>query len=414
MKTWSIWVTAGLMGSTAACAGGSQTGGLAPNAPHEGTATTEDADALFAREATAPLHAVPISVLEGAVTGTAPAASTPVIKSEENSRGELITVVDIPIGTHTAINCVFRTGRVDPGMAVGNMMAAVSTKEAQGRHTFSPEVSVAVSEGVPILMATSPFLEHGAPSLAKVAVAAREDGTVLCSHFEAGYRATFAKEVAGLVGSLKFTKASTPPRWREIRLLEKGTSVAFQERQIWSTDKPGQLASRSTFAGFIEIEGHWVGIDGASDETYESKGGAVIEKTTALAAGGTLISRFKLTRKRGGEYAYEGKRQGESLSGTFATKTPITTESSRAGQVRAWLGGHANETRFVSYDETENAKGAIDIVYKREAGRAVTVETRGAKVSTVRCTFDSNGFCENQDDATDGSRETRLFVRGAL
>jgi hypothetical protein len=264
-------------------------------------------------------------------------------------------------------------------------------------------------------MATSPFVEKGVPSLAKVAVAAREHGTVLCSHFEAGYRETFAKEIASLVGSLKFAKAGQAPRWKEIRLLEKGTSVAYQEREIWSTDKPGQLAARSTFAGFIEVEGHWVGVDGASDETYESKGGAVVEKTTALAAAGTLVSKVKLTRKRSLEYAYEGKVHGESLKGTFATKTPITSDSSRAAQVHSWLAGRASETRFLGYDETENAKGAIDVVYKREAGgRGATVETRGAKVSTVRCTFDSNGFCENQDDAADGSRETRLYVRGAL
>jgi len=44
----------------------------------------------------------------------------------------------------------------------------------------------------------------------------------------------------------------------------------------------------------------------------------------------------------------------------------------------------------------------------------VTVETRGAKVSTVRCLVDTNGLCESEEDKDDGSRETRLFVRGSL
>ena len=158
----------------------------------------------------------------------------------------------------------------------------------------------------------------------------------------------------------------------------------------------------------------WLGIDAVERETYENKGGAVLDKTAAFAVAGTLVSDIKLTRKGPGEYAYEGKQKDVPLNGTFKTPLPITSQASRAKQVRAWLSGKSDETRFATYDEMENAKGPLDVVFKRTGGRTVTVETHGAKLTTVKCTVDTNGMCESEDEAEEGSRETRLFVRGTL
>jgi hypothetical protein len=204
-----------------------------------------------------------------------------------------------------------------------------------------------------------------------------------------------------------------------VRLLEKGTSVAFEERDVWATDKPGRLASRSVFASFSEVNGHWAGIDGASSQLYEAKGGTVVEQTTKLAVGGTVVSDLKLTRKPGGKYAYEGKQGDQALSGTFATHDSITSEASRAQRVRAWLAGKAPSARFFGYDEFENAKGPTDVVFTRDGdaqdGKAkVLVETHGAKVSKLHCTLGADGLCESLDDAGGAFRETRLFVRGTL
>jgi hypothetical protein len=416
MKLWRIWVSAALLGSTLACGGGAQGVAKAPDGSGGSARPQIDAEALFAREASAPLHAVPISVLEGMVTGSVEAASTPKIKSEENDAGALVSVVSIPIGTEEPVTCIFRQGRVDAGLAMGHMMAPVAKAEQIDGKPFAPEMSVMVAEGgVPILMAVAPFVEKGKPLLGKIAIAPRDHGTVLCTHFEAGYKQTFAKRVVQIVGAMKLANAPAEPVWREVRLLQKGSVVGLQERDIWKTDKAGQLAARTLFASFLEIEGHWVGLDGLSNETYEKKGGAVIEKTSALSVGGTAVIESKLTRKGSGEYAYEGKQKGEDLHGTFATKGPITSEASRAAQVRAWLSGHSTQTRFLSYDEMENAKGPIDVVYKRDASAGkVTVETRGAKVSSVRCTFDANGFCEDEADVEEDGSEKRLFVKGSL
>jgi hypothetical protein len=415
MNKCSVWLGAGLLGSTLAC-GGTQTLAKDPGGSSKAELSKADVEALFAREASAPLHSVPISVLEGKVAGSVEATATPKIKSEENDQGVLVSVVTIPIGTDEPMTCIFRQGRVDAGLTMGHMMAPVAKAEQLDGNSFAPEMSVTVADGgAPILIAVAPFVEKGTPLLGKVAIAARDRGSVLCTHFEAGYKATFAKRVAQVVGSMKPTNAPAEPVWHEVRLLQKGAIVGVQERDIWSTDKPGQLAARTLFASFLEIEGHWVGLDGLSNETYEKKGGAIVEKSSALAVGGTVVIESKLTRKHSGEYSYEGKQKGEELHGTFATNAPITSEASRASQVRAWLSGRSNETRFLSYDEMENAKGPTDIVYKRDSGTGkATVETRGAKTSSVRCSFDANGICVDQADVEEDGHEKRLFVRGSL
>jgi hypothetical protein len=401
-----------------ACGGGARqaparTAGTAAPAKAAGG----DAAALFARESTATLKPVPISVLEGAVSGTVDAIDTPKVTSHENEQGELVSIVDIPIGTETPITCIFRTGRIDPGAAMAQMIAPISQGDALGGKPFAPEVKVTVEGGVPVLVATSPYVENGVASLGKIAIAPRDGGTVLCSHFEPGYKATFAREVGKIAASLTFTSAPPEPKWHEVRLLEKGTSVAFEERDVWQGDKPGQMTSRSVFATYMEMEGRWTGVDGASSQVYEAKGGNVIAQTTKLAVGGTLVFDSTLTRKGPGKYAYEGKQGNESLSGTFATKTPITSDASRASRVRAWFAGKAASVHFQSYDELDNAKAPMDVLVTRaeaQGGKAkVIVETHGTKVSKSQCTLDGDGLCETLE-TQDGSKETRLFVRGTL
>jgi hypothetical protein len=415
----ALFTTAGLAANSVACGGAARAPAQSPT--HTTAATTPapgDLKALFARESTAELKPVPVSVLDGAVTGAVPAAATPKVTSHENENGELVSLVDIPIGSDVPVTCIFRSGRVDPGAAIAQMIAPITKGDALGGKTFTPEVKVSVADGYPVLVVTSPYVENGATSLGKIAVGARDGGTVLCTHFEAGYRATFTSVVGKVVASLSFTKPPMPdPRWHEVRLMEKAGSIAFEERDVWPAEKAGRFVARSIFASYTELNGQWTGIDGASSQVYEAKGGSVVEQTTRLAVGGAIVSDLKLTRKAAGKYAYEGKQGDHALSGTFATKSPITSEASRAERLKAWLGGKATEARFFAYDEFENAKGATDVVFTRGDGAGsgkVMVETRGEKVQKMLCTLGADGLCDSLDDAEGGFRETRLFVRGTL
>jgi hypothetical protein len=415
MKKLQVWAGAILVGSASACAG--NTPGATVPSSAAATASTEapDAEALFARESTTPLHPVPITVLAGAVSSTVNALSAPKMRTEENEAGELISIVDVPIGTKVPLTCIFRTERIDPGIALQKMLTPVASAPTPGGEPFSPDVKVTVAEGVPVLSVTAAFVEKGEPLLAKVAVAATDGGTVICTHFEAGYRATFARHVERIVGSLKYATPTVAPRWHEVRLHELGTGNAYVELDVFEGDKPGQSVSRSFFSGYVKVKGQWLGVDGASSETYETRGGAVLDKTTAFYVAGTRISEVKLTRTHPGEYAYKGTVHDADVDGTFKSRSPITTDASRAAQVRSWLSGRKSEARFETYDELENAKGTIGVVFKREAGRTVTVETLGAKTSTHRCTIDAQGLFESEEEpGAEGTRETRLFGRGTL
>jgi hypothetical protein len=411
MRKTALGICVCLVGPTWACAGAPPPAAVAPE-PAAAEITPEERDALYAREAMdVAVRPVPLAVLEGRVSGVIESTATPSVKSEENDQGELVTVVEAPIGTGSPMSCIFRQPRLEPGLVLQQMLSPVVKAQGGALH---PEVGVRVAAGVPVLTVTAPFVEDRRPMLAKVAIAASDGGTVLCTHFEAGYKATFAQRVDHLVASLHFPDAPTKARWHEVRVLEKGTSRIFLERDVFDTDKSGQLTARDIVAGFIEADGGWLGLDGISNETFESRSGAVIEKTSALAFAGRVVSEVKLTRKRPLEYAYEGKQKDGPIQGTFHTKASITTTASRAAQLRSWVSGRGVETRFLAYDELENVKGATELVVRRAEGRTVTFETRGAKVETSRCAVDANGLCENEITDDDGSHDRRLFSRGSL
>jgi hypothetical protein len=373
---------------------------------------------LFARESSASLAPAPFTVLEGAIKGTVDAVGAPSVKTEKNPAGEIVSVVEFSIGAELPASCTFRESRMDSGSVMQELVSHIATPDMLAGKEFAPEVSVAVGDGnagTPILTVVSPFVEDGKQGLAKISVAPHDGGTVICTHFEPGYKATFAKIVSRLVGSLAYAKSTPTSKWHEVQFLEKDGMVAFEELDLWDAKKPGQAVARKIFGSFAQLQGHWFGADGMSARTYEVKGGAIIEDTTTFAVAGNVFSKLKLTRKQPGTYAVEGKRGDDAVDVTFPSKTPITDETSRAKQIKEWLRGKAPEAHFVAYDDQENLKAPTDVVYKRTGDdpAKVTIETHGAKPSTTTCTLDANGFCERSGDPSDSSRKTRLFVRGA-
>jgi hypothetical protein len=382
-----------------------------PTTATSSPAAAADEKVLFAREAALPLHGFPITVLEGAVSATIEGAATPKVISKENDAGELLTRVEVPIGAKEPATCIFRTGRVDVGGAMQQMLAAVATGPALGGHEFSPTVHVGVIDGVPILAAEARYIEEGAPSLAKVAIAPSDAATILCLHFEGGYRATFGRMVEHLTASLRAASAPASSRWHEVRIWQKGdTTVGYSEIDVFDTTKKGQAMVRALDAAFLERKDGWLGIDAASTVTYDAKGGEVAEVKTAYGAGGKLTSSMTLTRTRAREYAYQGEQGEAAVKGSFKTKLPITTDASRAPQLRTLNGGRRGELRFQHYNDLVNPTGPTEVVVKRGAGRTVTIQSHGR---TRSCILDGNGLCEREEDA-EGFREARIFGRGNL
>lgn len=327
----SLAVLAALVAALSACASHRATAPAAAAQPAAPAAPAAAANAgasdelrkLAARELPA-RPAQPFTTPAG-IAGQVEAAAAPQVGHE----GDL-EVVTIPLGTAEPIVCSIHPTQLDAAATIWRM--AELAKQNVKLVSAAP-VDVLEVKGSALAIAQLVYqVDRGGGPLVgamKLAVYAHRTTSLLCRHDELGYGDTFTRVVKGLAGSLSGGKPD--PRaaaifvdlsvWRVGPLV-----VGFSERAIWQTETGGRRVEQTTAMLLPRGPADLIAADTSSREVLDRKD-LVVEGVYVQGANGELDTIMRIGRAADAvTYAYEGKKDGKELKGSFKTQAGLSSE----------------------------------------------------------------------------------------
>lgn len=361
-----------------------------------------------------PLPTHSVKVLGGKWTGQVEAKGEPTYTAGEDA-DELL----IPVGGEEPIRCHLYHSGIDTAASLWNIADGIK-KQYRIEPKGFPEVSVVA--GSPLVqmewlyMVPSPkgqSLGH-----LKAIAFPGHDLPMMCFHDEAGFSASFARVVKGLVASLSAAAGKDKAvRYRAVSVVKLGgKSVGFNTRRytegkngrsvyVESTSmllptSPTDLQARDTFT--VDV------LDASR---------ALLQRTRVVESNGEIETKVTLARDASGDgYTYDGTFKGKPVKGSLKASGPLSTEIGEAEAIAAQLlSGKTTELKFFEYSADQDPTAATEYIVRKDAvgPRAVTIESGPIQ---LKATVDAHGMEERSEFPIQGTTVTheRLFSEGAL
>ncbi|HEX2670515.1 MAG TPA: hypothetical protein VHM25_06570 [Polyangiaceae bacterium] len=223
------------------CGGGSPPaqsaqGASEPNQASTGAAKPFDFDATLKREASG-LKEQGVQGPDAAWSAKVPAAAEPKLSRSENAM-----LVEIPIGSESAVRCQVFGDTLDPA---GTLHGVIKESAQSVEYRSVAPSGVALVGGVPAAFLETVYVTEteggkGAGGL-KLAIQVREQESLLCLHDELGYRETF-KDISKAFFS-SFQVRNAPPSANTYSDISKerigDTDVGYGWARVSPGAKPG-------------------------------------------------------------------------------------------------------------------------------------------------------------------------------
>jgi hypothetical protein len=328
-------------------------------------------------------------------------------------------VVRIPFGASMPIDCLISKDHAPAAQTIYPIMSRLAGS-VRVRSLRTTSISV-VNEHVAVFLDMSfDYARPGepvGPGEVKAMFYDHPETPVFCANSDVGYWATFERITKNFAASLKLDEPDhPPPRMVEVYLKTlDGKPVGFSRREVVSGDN-GTLVSSLRTASFVPISERELEMrDELETETWEADG-RLIRASYASGRGAAPDVDIHLDRISAHEYAIEGKRWDQHVSGRFKTKSTRGLATSRmlgdliAGDL---LSGKVREAKVEEYRPMVDPSGPIDVVYNAESK-----DERRLRISVgttqVTATADEHGLLEKLVTVVGTSRWTqeRVFLRG--
>lgn len=355
----------------AGCGGQSQAGAQSPKAPSEANSTAPagkpfDFDATLAREASG-LTERGVQGADAAWSAKVPASADPTVSKSEN-----IVLVDIPVGSESAVRCQIFNDSLDPGGTLSGVLKESAQKVEYRSITPS---GVSLIGGVPAAFLETVYVTEteggkGAGGL-KLAIQVRESESLLCLHDELGYRQTFKDISSAFFASFKVRNA--PPSEHTYMEMSKtrlgDTDVGFSSMRVKPGEKAGEREYSSTNTTLIPTSPKDVIFEDAYEIfTYDAKN--VLQTGTWVeGSGGDITLKIVLKRWADGKYAYEGEASGKPLKGALEAPHGVSTSLDVAARLKKKLkAGGPFELVLSEYHPSLDPTALIDVKYSHKKG----------------------------------------------
>jgi hypothetical protein len=361
-----------------------------------------DLKALASRELP-PLPPQRLTPPGGAFSGEVEATAAPTFEP-----GEGPLRLTVPLGTGSPLTCFVYTGPIDAGAALWRMVESVSRSVEVQQARTTEVLGVA---GVPTVFLEVEYLsatgQGRAAGLLKLMVHASPTLPLLCLHDEVGYGATFQRITQGLAASLRATgEPPEAPRASELHVVRLGAQpVGF----LWRTQRagPGGQPLVETHQSLLLPRSHKALT--AQDTTMVELGdtsGRLLARSYAHAVEGEVKTRVSLELTQGREYHYEGRHEGQELSGTLTAPQGLFTEQGQARAVREQLlTGKVQELRLETWWPSRALTTVTPVVWRKQTpeGRDVTLSVG---TETLPARVDEQGQLEHWELPVGGLRLT--------
>jgi|GEM_PF-2067374 len=353
------------------CGGQTQSANAPQGAQSSGNAPASDGkpfdfEATIKREASG-LTEHGVQGPDAAWSAKVPAAAEPKL-----SRSEKIMLVDIPIGSESAVRCQIFNESLDAGGTLHGVLKESADKVEY--RSIAPS-GVSLLGGVPSAFIETVYVTEteggkGAGGL-KLAIQVRESESLLCLHDELGYRQTFKDVSSAFFASFKVRNA--PPSdstYTEIAKARFGnTDVGFSTTRVKPGEKPGEREySYSNTTLFPTSPKNVVFEDSYELYSYDSKN--VLQTGTWVeGSNGEITLKVALKRASDGKYAYEGEASGKPIQGVLTAPKGIATSLEVASRLKKKLkAGGPFEFVLSEYHPSLDPTALIDVKYVHKKG----------------------------------------------
>jgi len=349
-----------------------------------------DFDATIKREATG-LSEHGVQAPDAAWSAKVPATQEPKL-----SRSENITLVDIPIGSDSAVRCQVFAETLDPGGTLSGLL-----KESAGSVEYRSIAPTGVSliGGVPAAFLETVYVADTAAGKAagglKLAIQVREEESLLCLHDELGYKQTFKDVSTAFFASFK-PKAPSPSvtSYTEMSKARLGdTDVGFSWTRIKPAEKAGEREYSYSNTTLIPTSPKDVVFED-SYEVYSYDAKSVLQAGTWVEARAGEIT-FKIGLKRGadGKYAYEGEVAGKPLKGVLQAPHGIVTSVDVAARLKKKLkAGAPFELVLSEYHPAIDPSALVAVTYRRQKGDPARQVAATMNDRTMTAEVDEDGM----------------------
>jgi hypothetical protein len=328
---------------------------------------------LFEREA-APLSVTAFET-KSHVRGKVEAKGAVAIAERED--GDSLTIA---IGTTQPLGCGIIASRVDAGGTIWNVLEKARATGVELLQVLP--VEVAHTAGNALLFFEVYYRTRAEKPLLgqlKVAVAPHTTHSLVCTHDEPGYGATFRRIVKGLAASLasdaedvRATATFTEQSKASIGELP----VGYEERVLRPREGGGRTSVTYSALFLPRTPAELATLDTISIEVSDADG-LLLERTFVEAQNGQVESQLKVTRGEDRRtFTYEGTKSGKKLSGSFQSKAGLATEFwfakrlvsgegfGREGALRheAWSSSEPTHAVGVSYEKLADGPRSARIV----------------------------------------------------
>jgi hypothetical protein len=370
------------------CGGGSPAaqsaqGASAANQAPAGDAKPFDFEATIKREASG-LKEQGVQGPDAAWSAKVPAAAEPKL-----SRAENVMLVDIPIGSESAVRCQIFADTLDPAGTLHGVIK--ESAEAVEYRSIAPS-GVGLFGGLPAAFLETVYVTEteggkGAGGL-KLAIQVREQESLLCLHDELGYRQTFKDISNAFFSSFQVRNASpSASTYTEVSKVHLGeTDVGYGVTRVTPGEKPGERMYSYSNTTLIPISPKDVVFNDAYElYAYDAKS-ALQTATWVDGSNGEIAMKVTIKRGAGAKYAYEGEAKGKPLKGVLEAPRGLGGPLDTAARLKKKLkAGGAFELVLPEYHPSLDLTTLVDVKYshqKSDPARQVTVTLREHTITT--------------------------------
>ena len=351
-----------------------------------------DFDATIKREASG-LKEQGVQGPEAAWSAKVPAAALPKL-----SRSENVTLVDIPIGSESAVRCQVFAETLD---AAGTLHGVIKeSAEAVEYRSVTPS-GISLIGGVPAVFLETVYVTEteggkGAGGL-KLAIQVREEEALLCLHDELGYRQTF-KDISKAFFS-SFQVRNAPPStdtYSEMSKVRIGdTDVGYSSTHVSPGEKPGERTYSNSNATLIPTSPKDVFFNDAY-EIYSYDAKSVLQSATWVeGSNGEIMTKVSIKRGADGKYGYEGEDKGKPLKGVLDAPRGVAGPLDVAARLKKkFKAGGAFELVIPEYHPTIDLTTLIDTKYSHRKGDPARQVAITLREHTITADVDDDGMAK--------------------
>jgi hypothetical protein len=379
------------------CGGGSPAaqsaqGAAESNQAPAGNAKPFDFEAALKREASG-LKEQGVQGPDAAWSAKVPATAEPKL-----SRAENVTLVDIPIGSESAVRCQIFTDTLDPAGTLHGVIK--ESAEAVEYRSIAPS-GVSLVGGVPAAFLETVYVTEteagkGAGGL-KLAIQVREQESLLCLHDELGYRQTF-KDVSSAFFST-FQVRNAPPSgstYSEMSKVRIGdTDVGFSWTRVTPGEKPGERTYSYSNSTLMPISAKEVIFNDAYEiYSYDAKN--VLQSATWVdGSNGEILSKVSVKRSANGKYAFETEAKGKSAKGVLEAPRGLGGPLDAATRLKKKLkAGGPFELVVPEYHPSIDPTTLIDAKYSHQKGDPARQVAVTLREHTITAEVDDDGMAK--------------------